>query len=103
MQGKIVYLKKRLEEYKELNHVGDVRQAGFMIGIELVRSKKTKEPYVPEEKTGIKVISEAKKRGLVIRPLGNVIVILPPLSINKKELKNMMDIIYTSIEKVTGK
>jgi adenosylmethionine-8-amino-7-oxononanoate aminotransferase len=103
MQGKIGYLRKRLEEYKELSHVGDIRQAGFMIGIELVRDKKTKEPYPPEEKIGIKVIEEARKRGLVIRPLGNVIVILPPLVINKKELKSMMDIIYESIERVTGK
>jgi adenosylmethionine---8-amino-7-oxononanoate aminotransferase len=103
MQGKISYLKKRLEEYRELKHVGDIRQAGFMVGIELVKEKETKKPYPPKEKVGIKTIMEARKRGLIIRPLGNVIVILPPLAISERELGRMMNIIYDSIKKVTEK
>lgn len=101
LQGKILYLKKRLREFKKLRHVGDIRQAGFMVGIELVLDKETKKPYSLEKKIGIRVIMEARKRGLIIRPLGNVIVILPPLSISKMDLGRMVDIIYESIKRVT--
>jgi len=72
-----------------------------MVGIELVLYKETKKPYSLEKKIGIRVIMEARKRGLIIRPLGNVIVILPPLSISKMDLGRMTDIIYESIKKVT--
>ena len=101
LQGKILYLEKRLREFKKLRHVGDIRQAGFMVGIELVLDKETKRPYSLEKKIGIRVIMEARKRGLIIRPLGNVIVILPPLSISKRDLGRTVDIIYESIKRVT--
>jgi len=101
LQGKILYLEKRLRKFKKLRHVGDIRQAGFMVGIELVLDKETKKPYSLEKKIGIRVIMEARKRGLIIRPLGNVIVILPPLSISKRDLGRTVDIIYESIKRVT--
>ena len=101
LQGKILYLEKRLRKFKKLRHVGDIRQAGFMVGIELVLDKETKKPYSLEKKIGIRVIMEARARGLIIRPLGNVIVILPPLSISKRDLGRTVDIIYESIKRVT--
>ena len=93
---------KKLEQFKKLKHVGDVRQCGFMAAIELVKDKRTKEDYPMSEKIGIKVIQEARKRGLIIRPLGNIIVIMPPLCISEEDLNRMMDIIYDSISKITG-
>ncbi len=102
LQPKIKYMTKRLKEFEILNHVGDIRQKGFMVGIELVKDKGTKEPYALEEKIGIKVIKEARKHGLIIRPLGNVIVLMPPLSIKMEELKRLLDIVYVSIKTVTG-
>ena len=101
LQPKIKYLTKRLKELKDLNHVGDIRQKGFMVGIELVKDKGTKEPYLLEEKIGIKVIKEARKHGLIIRPLGNVIVLLPPLNIKMEELKRLLEIVYICIREVT--
>jgi adenosylmethionine-8-amino-7-oxononanoate aminotransferase len=53
------------------------------------------------DKIGIRVIMEARKRGLIIRPLSDIIVIMPPLSISKVDLSGMLDIIYYSIKKVT--
>ncbi len=73
-----------------------------MVGIELVKTRETKEPYPMEDKTGIKVISECRRHGLIIRPLGNVIVLMPPLAISVKELKRMMEIVYRSIRMITG-
>jgi adenosylmethionine-8-amino-7-oxononanoate aminotransferase len=85
-----------------LPHVGEVRQKGFMVGIELVKNKKTKESYPLEEKIGIRVTGEARKREVVIRPLSNVIVLMPPLSISFKELNTLTEVVYKSILEVTG-
>ena len=101
LQPKISYLEDRLKPFAALLHVGEVRQKGFMVGIELVKDKKTKEPYPLEGKIGIRVTSEARKRGAVIRPLGNVIVLMPPLSISLKELNTLIEVVYESIQEVT--
>jgi len=101
LQPKITLLKKLLQRFRELEHVGDIRQKGFMVGIELVKNRLTKEPYSLEEKIGIRVTGECRKRGLIIRPLGNVIVLMPPLSIAMPELKRLVELVYASIRQVT--
>jgi adenosylmethionine-8-amino-7-oxononanoate transaminase len=101
LRPKIKLLETKLWKFKELKHVGDVRQCGFLAGIELVKDKRDKQEYPMSEKIGIKVIMEARKRGLIIRPLSNIIVIMPPLSISKVDLSRMLDIIYHSVRKVT--
>jgi len=98
LQNKIEFLSKELEKFYELEHVGDIRQCGFMVGIELVKDKKTKEEFTLEEKIGIKVIKEARKQGVILRPLGNVIVLMPPLSISIEELKILLNATYESIK-----
>jgi adenosylmethionine-8-amino-7-oxononanoate aminotransferase len=103
LQPKTKLLAKRLTEFKKLAHVGEVRQKGFMVGIELVRNRLTKETYALEEKVGIRVARECRTHGLLIRPLGNVIVLMPPLSITAQELGKMLDITYNAIRTVTEK
>ena len=102
LKGKIALLKDELRRFFDLPHVGEVRQQGFMIGIELVKNKKTNMPYPPAEKIGQKVIGEARRRGVIIRPLGDVIVLMPPLAISEKVLKELTDVAYSSIERITG-
>ncbi len=102
LEGKINFLKDNLKPFLDLPHVGDVRQKGFMVGIELVKEPTSKESYPLEEKMGIKVILEARKRGLIIRPLGDVIVIMPPLSISYEHLGQLMETVHDSIVKVTS-
>jgi len=102
LKGKISFLEERLKCFLNLPQVGEVRQKGFMVGIELVKDRESKECYSLKEKIGIKVILEARKRGLVIRPLGDVIVIMPPLSISYEHLKKLVEIVFHSIEKVTS-
>jgi adenosylmethionine-8-amino-7-oxononanoate aminotransferase len=102
LESKISFLLEQLVRFKQLKHVGDIRQKGFMVGVELVKNRETKEPYPLEDKMGIRVILECRKRGLIIRPLGNVIVLMPPLSISMRELRRMMEIVYTAIKKITG-
>ncbi len=102
MPEKEYALSEGLEMIKKLPHVGDVRRKGFMVGIELVKDKKTKEPYPPAEKIGIRVITEARRLGLIIRPLGNVVVLMPPLSSTLRELKRMTEITRKAIISGTG-
>jgi adenosylmethionine-8-amino-7-oxononanoate aminotransferase len=102
LPAKIVFLQARLAELSSLSHVGDVRQSGMIGGIELVNDKVSGEPYPWEERIGVRVCMEARKYGIFLRPLGNVIVVFPPLSISIDELQLLMDGIRDSISAVTG-
>ena len=102
LRSKIDYISEQLERFKNLEHVGDIRQCGVMTGIELVREKENKEHYSAEQRIGHKVILEARKLGLIIRPLGNVIVVMPPLSVTMDEIDFITDVTFRSIETVTG-
>jgi len=101
LETKIHFLKEGLARFWSLKHVGDVRQAGFIVGIELVQDKTTKEPYQAGELVGHRVIMDARKRGVIIRPLSDVIVLMPPLSISLDELKALLDAVYDSIKAIT--
>lgn len=101
LKNKIELLKELLLPFKDLPQVGQVRQCGFMVGIELVRDKKTREEYPWEEAMGIKVGLMAREKDIIIRPLGNVIVIMPPLSIKEWELRKLLQGIYASVKEVT--
>ncbi|HAP32040.1 MAG TPA: adenosylmethionine--8-amino-7-oxononanoate transaminase, partial [Firmicutes bacterium] len=92
---------EQLERFHELAHVGDIRQRGLMVGIELVRNKQTKEAYLWEENIGHQVILEARKHGLIIRPLGSVIVLMPILNISESQLMEILNITYQAIKTVT--
>lgn len=102
LQPKIAKLRRLLEDFKDLPHVGDIRQAGFMVGIELVRDKKTKEPFPPARRTGRRVILKAREKGIIIRPLDDVVVLMPPLSIEESEIEKLCDAVVQSIREVTG-
>lgn len=102
LKEKICLLEEKLQPFLDLPHVGEVRQKGFMVGIELVKDRNSKESYPLGEKVGIKVIQEARKRGLIIRPLGDVIVIMPPLNISCENLERLIEIIFDSIVKITS-
>lgn len=98
LRPKIKSLSRLLQPLRELPHVGDIRLQGLMVGIELVRNKTTKEPYPLRTRIGHHIAAAARKRGLLIRPLGNVIVLLPPLSTSQDVLMKMVDILSDSIK-----
>ncbi|MBW2116607.1 MAG: adenosylmethionine--8-amino-7-oxononanoate transaminase [Deltaproteobacteria bacterium] len=97
----ITLLKEGLKRFWDLRHVGDIRQKGFMAGIELVLDRDSKAPFPTGRKTGIKVIMEARKRGLILRPLGDVIILMPHLNIGPRELHELINITYDSVKHVT--
>jgi adenosylmethionine-8-amino-7-oxononanoate aminotransferase len=102
MQPKIAYVQDRLnDEVLSLAHVSDVRQWGYMIGIELVEDKASRKNYATERRIGHKVILEARKHGVMVRPLGDVIILMPPLTITDEELTTLMNVVYDCIRNVT--
>jgi adenosylmethionine-8-amino-7-oxononanoate aminotransferase len=103
LQSKISLLSRLLKPLLHLRHVGDIRQQGFMAGIELVRNRATKAAYPLEARIGHLVAQEARKRGLLLRPLGHIIVLMPPLSVSPSQLTRMVSIISASITAATGR
>ncbi len=99
---KIERLTRGLQPISTLSHVGEIRQRGFMVGIELVADRATKALYPPAERIGNRVILEARKRGLIIRPLGDVIVLMPPLCITNEEIDRLCTITHDAIRAVVG-
>lgn len=94
---KIELLKNKLSEIAKLPYVGDVRQKGMIAGIEIVKNKETKEPFPYSEQIGWKIVKAARKHGVWLRPLGDVIVIIPPLVISEENLERLLDVIKDCI------
>ena len=94
---KITRLAEHLERIGRLPHVGHVRQCGLVAGIELVRDRATKEPYPWAEKRGLRVCGHARSEGVLLRPLGNVIVIMPPLAITLEQLDRIASAVERGI------
>ncbi|WP_455378804.1 adenosylmethionine--8-amino-7-oxononanoate transaminase [Petrachloros mirabilis] len=101
LRPKIRLLSRLLHPLRQLRHVGDIRQQGFMAGIELVLNRDGKIPYPLTLRIGHRIAQEARGRGLLIRPLGNILVLMPPLSTDNRTLARMVDILSGSIQTVT--
>ncbi len=83
-------------------HVGDIRQRGLMVGIELVRDRGSREPWPPAQRIGHRVILAARRLGVILRPLGDVIVLMPPLSISPAELEDLARATLEAIDRGTA-
>ncbi|MCA9099772.1 MAG: aminotransferase class III-fold pyridoxal phosphate-dependent enzyme, partial [Planctomycetales bacterium] len=101
LSEKIDRLAGHLARIGELAHVGDVRQRGMIAAVELVRDRATAEPFDWSEKRGIRVCDIARGEGVLVRPLGNVVVIMPPLSVSLGELDRICEAIERGIVAVT--
>jgi adenosylmethionine-8-amino-7-oxononanoate aminotransferase len=101
LQPKIKTMARLLQPLWQLPHVGDIRQRGFMAAIELVEDRATRNPYPLEARMGHRVAMDARRRGLLLRPIGNVMILMPPLSTSIPELRRMVEILRASIETVT--
>jgi adenosylmethionine-8-amino-7-oxononanoate aminotransferase len=88
-------IRDALAGFRELAHVGQLRQCGLMVGIELVRAPG--DPYRWEDAMGIRVCRRARELGLITRPLVNVVVFMPPLVSTEAELREMLGIIREAI------
>ncbi|WP_027181834.1 adenosylmethionine--8-amino-7-oxononanoate transaminase [Oleidesulfovibrio alaskensis] len=91
-----------LRQLETLPHVGDIRRRGIMTGIELVEDRATRRPYPFALRTAHKVVLAARRRGVIIRPLGDVLVLMPPLSITAQECGLLVEATAEAIQEVTG-
>jgi adenosylmethionine-8-amino-7-oxononanoate aminotransferase len=103
LQPKIKLIQKELLKIKKLVHVGDIRQKGLIVGIELVKDKKTKEAYNWQDRIGVRVCQQVREYGVILRPLGNVIVLMPPLVIDKNEIITLLESVRQAILDVCDK
>jgi adenosylmethionine-8-amino-7-oxononanoate aminotransferase len=90
LQPKIRLLGELLDELSAMPEVTEVRGRGFMAGIDLGE-------HHPSVRLGHRVVLEARRRGAILRPLGDVIVLMPPLSITKADLRRLVEIVAESI------
>src|SRR3954453_12817485 len=95
LQAKIDLLTELLTPLEDHPAVAEVRQRGFMVGIELA-------DFPLEARVGHQVTLEARNRGAIIRPLGDVMVLMPPLSITHQDLKRLVDITVEAIDAATA-
>ena len=97
LPAKIDRLAEHLTRIARLEHVGDVRQCGLMAGVELVQDRDTAQPFPWHEKRGIQVCDHALRHGVWLRPLGNVIVIMPPLAVSLDQLDQIGQAVESGI------
>ncbi len=103
LQPLIARLRDLLQTAHELAHVADVRQCGVMAGIELAEDAAERRPYPIARRIGKQVILQARKRGVMLRPLGDVIILNPPLSTTAQEIEMLVSATLESIRAVTEK
>jgi adenosylmethionine-8-amino-7-oxononanoate aminotransferase len=87
-----------LEGLAELPHVGEVRQRGLLAGVELVEDRATRRPFPAALRAGARVCRLARERGVLVRPLGDVVVILPPLSIPLSLLDELCEVVADCVK-----
>ena len=90
------------ERFQDHPYVGEVRQQGLMVGLELVADRATREPFAADAMTGWQVCLAARDRGVFIRPLGDVVVLTPPLSIEEDELTRITEAVTYGLDRATA-
>jgi len=92
------YFEKQLARLESMPLVGDVRGSHFMLCVENVANKQTKELLPEEVDVGKRISNHCEKRGLIVRPVGHLNVISPPLTLTRDEIDELVEILKASIE-----
>ncbi len=91
-----------LRSLTDLDIIGDVRGSHFMMGMEFVKNKDTKETYADEVNISLRITQETQKRGLIARPLGNILILSPTLIMDETQIAQIESILRESILAVTA-
>ena len=91
------------EKFLPLKNVGEVRSIGLINAIELVKDKKTKEPLDYKKRTGYQIYKKALEKGVILRPLGDVIYFNPPLIIEKSDMDYVTDVALECTNEIVTK
>jgi adenosylmethionine-8-amino-7-oxononanoate aminotransferase len=93
-------LRDELEALWRLPAVGDIRRVGLVAGIELVKDWRTRKPFDLRERAGIRVCEAMARRGVLTRPVGNVIVLIPPYCMTPSQVRKMTGALGEAIEEI---
>jgi len=102
LPGKVETLAKLLEPLADHPHVGEIRQRGLMVGIELVADRATKAEFPEHLQVGAEVAKATRPRGAIVRPLGDVVVLMPPLAMTEDELARLVSATAAAIDEATS-
>jgi adenosylmethionine-8-amino-7-oxononanoate aminotransferase len=98
---KAAHLGRRARALEDHGHVSEVRQCGMIVAIEFVKDKRTREPYPWTERRGQRVYRHALERGVLLRPIGNVVYFMPPYVVDEAEMDLMVRVAAEGIERAT--
>ena len=90
------------EKFLPIKNVGEVRSIGLINAIELVKDKKTKDPLDYRNRTGYQIYKKALEKGVILRPLGDIIYFNPPLIIEKEDMDFVTDIALEAVKEITN-
>ncbi|HTG45371.1 MAG TPA: aminotransferase class III-fold pyridoxal phosphate-dependent enzyme, partial [Verrucomicrobiae bacterium] len=93
-------LARELEALWQLPNVGDIRQVGLVAGIELVKDWRTRAPFEARERVGMRVSEEMARQGVLTRPIGNVIVLMPPFCAKRREIQKIAQVLFNAVKKI---
>jgi adenosylmethionine-8-amino-7-oxononanoate aminotransferase len=100
-RDKAIAMRSAVASLEDHPHVGEIRQQGMILAIEMAQNGKTRTPYPAEERRGLRVYQAALKEGVILRPLGNVIYFMPPYVINPEEIQRMASAAIIGIHSAT--
>ena len=92
------YFYQRLKEFNNYDHIGETRGIGLMAALEMVKDKKTKEPFAGHLNMGDKVANMSIDNGLICRPLGPAIVLCPQFTITINQIDEMFDSLHSTLK-----
>ncbi|WCJ58591.1 adenosylmethionine--8-amino-7-oxononanoate transaminase [Fontisphaera persica] len=97
------HLAGALQTLWDLPQVGDIRQEGLVAGIELVKDWRSREPFPLADRAGFRVCEAMARRGVLTRPIGNVLVLMPPYCVSPQQIEQMVEVLRVSVQEVLGK
>ncbi len=100
-QGLAAAMQSAAAHFAEHPHVGEVRQRGMILAIEMVKHKETRTPFAWQERRGLRVYEHALGRGVLLRPLGNVIYFMPPYVITHEQIQLLAEVAWEGVCRAT--
>jgi adenosylmethionine---8-amino-7-oxononanoate aminotransferase len=95
-------LRDELKSLWSLPNVGDIRQVGLIVGVELVKNWRTREPFDLRERAGMRVCEAMARRGVLTRPVGNVVVLMPPYCTTEQQARRMARVLGQAVKEIWG-
>lgn len=100
-RAKAAYLGQRAGELENHPHVTEVRQCGMILAVEFVKDKRSREPYPFAERRGLRIYRHSLQKGVLLRPIGNVVYFMPPYIVDESEMDLMVQVAADGIELAT--